>query len=462
MSKNTLAMKQAPSFGFIVFTTSLAFVVSQLDVSIVNIALPQIASAFSASISQLQWVVDAYTVAFAALMLSAGGMGDLLGAKRLFQLGILVFCAASVGCGLSWSSWSLIGFRALQGLGAAAMLPSSLSILNHAFSSNTGKRAHAVALWVAAGAVAIAAGPILGGLLIHFSNWRAIFFVNVPICIIGLLCSIPLTTNERQHTRGFDIPGQAAWSLMLVALITAIIEWPDLGPRHPVIFGGIAVTILSGFIFFRLEKRAESPILPLDMLSSRMFNSMVLLASLLNATYYGTIFVLSLYLQKVMQYSPLRAGVAFLPLTAGFIISNLLSGRLTRLYSIRVPIVYGVIIYAVAFFSLIIARSDTPYWQMILPFLLIPLGMGLAIPAMTVGILSSVDKARSGTASAVFNTSRQAAGAIGVAVLGAMAKGDAPRIVHSIMMISLSTGAILLLAGLILFRYIQPKPSEAA
>jgi DHA2 family methylenomycin A resistance protein-like MFS transporter len=450
-------MKQSSSFGFIVFATSLAFVVSQLDVSIVNIALPQIASAFSASISQLQWVVDAYTVAFAALMLSAGGMGDLLGAKRLFQLGILVFGAASVGCGLSWGSWSLIGFRGLQGLGAAAMLPSSLSILNHAFSADPGRRAHAVALWVAAGAVAIAAGPILGGLLIHFSNWRAIFFVNVPICIIGLLCSIRLTGNERQKSQGFDIPGQVAWLLMLVALITAIIEWPELGFRHPLIFGSLAATIFSGFVFFRLERRAVSPILPLDMLSSRMFNSMVLLASLLNATYYGTVFVLSLYLQKVMQYSPLRAGIAFLPLTAGFIISNLLSGRLTRLYSIRVPIVYGVIVYAAAFFSLIIARSETPYWQLILPFLLIPLGMGLAIPAMTVGILSSVDKVRSGTASAVFNTSRQAAGAIGVAVLGAMAKGNAPRIVHSIRIISLSTGAILLLAGLILFRFIQPK-----
>src|ERR1700753_1699085 len=186
------------SFGFIVFTASLAFVVSQLDVSIVNIALPQIAKSFSADVSELQWIVDAYTIAFAVLMLSAGGMSDLLGSKRIFQLGLVLFGLASMGCGISWSPFSLIAFRVLQGMGSAIMIPSSLSILNQNFSHEPTNRARAVAFWTAAGGVSIAAGPILGGILLHISTWRMIFFVNLPICLAGIIFSTRLIDNERQ------------------------------------------------------------------------------------------------------------------------------------------------------------------------------------------------------------------------------------------------------------------------
>src|SRR6202000_938263 len=205
--------QKALSFGFIVGTASLAFVVSQLDVSIVNIALPQIAGSFSAGVSSLQWIVDAYTIAFAVLMLSAGGMSDLLGSKRIFQLGLLVFGLASIGCGISWRPFRLIAFRVLQGMGSAIMIPSSLSILNQNFSHEPKSRARAVALWTAAGGVSIAAGPILGGIMLHLSTWRMIFFVNLPICLFGIICSIRLHDNERQPGRGFDIPGQFIWML---------------------------------------------------------------------------------------------------------------------------------------------------------------------------------------------------------------------------------------------------------
>eukprot|EP01133_Synstelium_polycarpum_P016527 gene16527-19642_t len=387
-------------FGFVVGTTSLAFVVSQLDVSIVNIALPQISKSFSANISELQWIVDAYTIAFAVLMLSAGGMSDLLGSKRIFQFGLFVFGLASLGCGLSWDPASLIGFRVLQGVGAATMIPSSLSILNQSFSEDKKQRSRAVALWTAAGGVSIAAGPILGGFLMHISNWRMIFLVNIPLCIIGLVLSIKLIESERHPGKGFDIPGQLTWMLALTTLIAAIIEWHSLGFKHPLIWGGLLFSAAMLLLFLWIEKKSPSPILPLDLFNSPTFNVLVLVGIMLNNAYYGTVFVLSLYLQDVLHYSSLSAGMAFLPLTAGFIISNLISSKVMAIYGTKVPILIGLTLAAIGFSALLLAGSATPYWQLFFPFITIPLGMGLAVPAMTTGILASVAKTRSGTASA--------------------------------------------------------------
>jgi DHA2 family methylenomycin A resistance protein-like MFS transporter len=444
------------SFGLVVGATSLAFVVSQLDVSIVNIALPQISKSLSANISTLQWIIDAYTVAFAALMLSAGGMSDLLGSKRIFQLGILVFGLASMGCGLSWNAASLIGFRAVQGIGAATMIPSSLSILNQAFAYDKTTRARAVAMWTAAGGISIAAGPILGGLLIHISSWRMIFFVNLPICLAGLLLSIKLNTSEKKQVKGFDIPGQAVWSVALVALIAVIIEWHKLGIKSPWIYGGMIFSVLMLALFIRIEKKANAPILPLDLFHAPTFNVLLLLGTVLNNAYYGTVFVLSLYLQNVLHYPALTAGLAFLPLTAGFIISNLISGRVTAKYGIRVPIIIGLLIITAGFIGLmLIAKEGTPYWQLFIPFLTIPMGMGLAVPAMTTGILACVDKSLSGTASAVLNTTRQAAGAIGVAIFGAMAYGGVKAIVHAIGVSSVISISSFILIALLIFRYLK-------
>jgi DHA2 family methylenomycin A resistance protein-like MFS transporter len=443
------------SFGFVVGTASLAFVVSQLDVSIVNIALPQISKSLSAGVSSLQWIVDAYTIAFAVLMLSAGGMSDLLGSKRIFQLGLLVFGLASMGCGLSWSPFSLIAFRVLQGMGSAIMIPSSLSILNQSFSHEPTNRARAVALWTAAGGVSIAAGPILGGILLHFSSWRMIFFVNLPICLFGIICSTRLHDNERQPGRGFDLPGQFTWMLALTAFIAAIIEWHHLGGKHPLIYGGIIFSICLLGLFLWIEKKAKSPILPLDLFKVSNFNILIGLGMLLNGAYYGTIFVLSLYLQQVLHYSSLAAGMAFLPLTAGFIISNLISGRVIAKFGTRVPILIGVAVFITGFIFLLIAKADTPYWQLFIPFITIPLGMGLAVPAMTTGILSTVDKARSGIASAVLNTTRQAAGAIGVAVFGAMTNGGAQAIVHAITVSAIISAGGLLIYELLIFKYLK-------
>lgn len=443
------------SFNFIVGTTSLAFVVSQLDVSIVNVALPQISRSFTADISQLQWIVDAYTIAFAVLMLSAGGMGDLLGSKRLFQFGMLVFGITSVGCGLSWNPLSLIIFRVLQGLGAAIMIPSSLSILNQSFAHDKAQRGRAVALWTAAGGVSIAAGPILGGLLMHISNWRMIFFVNIPFCLAGLALSIGLKESEKHINKGFDLLGQFTWMIALTALIAAVIEWHHLGLNNPLIYGGLIFGLIMLGVFLLIERKAIAPILPLDLFKSANFNVLIVLGVMFNGAYYGTVFVLSLYLQDVLHYTSLAAGMAFLPLTAGFIISNLISARVMVKHGLRLPILIGACIFATGFTLLLVAKADTPYWQLFLPFITIPLGMGLAVPAMTTGILASVTKTRSGTASAVLNTTRQAAGAMGVAVFGAMTNGGSAAIVHAISICSVISTIGILCAAALIYKYLS-------
>jgi DHA2 family methylenomycin A resistance protein-like MFS transporter len=444
------------NFGQVVTITSLAFVVAQLDVSIVNLALPQIAQSYHAGISTLQWVVDAYTLAFAVLMLSAGSLSDRLGALRLFQIGIVIFGIASTGCGLAGSSLSLIIFRVLQGIGAATMIPSSLSLLNQAFAHEPATRARAVGLWTAAGSAAMAAGPLIGGLLIHISNWRFIFYVNIPFCVAGFLLSFRLHQEEVAAARKkFDTYGQLLWMLAATLLIAAIIEWHQFGFQNPLIWGGLLLSLILFALFLRIEKRASHPILPLHLFHSARFNVLLLLGGVLNGTYYGSVFVLSLYLQNVLHYSSMTAGLAFVPLTVGFVITNLLSGRIITRFGIGASIVAGLIIFAAGFAGLFLAGENTPYWHLFFPFLIMPVGMGTAVPAMTTGILASVDKSLSGTASAVLNTIRQTSGAIGVAAFGALAAGGTAAILSAIPLIAGIAILLILATAMLTFKYVH-------
>ena len=444
-----------PSFRWTVIVTSLAFVVAQLDVSIVNLALPNIATAYHAGVSTLQWIVDAYTLAFAVLMLSAGSIGDRLGSKRIFQVGVVVFGVASVGCALAPDPLEMILSRMIQGVGAAMMIPSSLALLNQRFAHEPQTRARAIGLWTAAGSAAMAAGPTLGGLLIELANWRFIFLINIPICLTGYLMSLRLPkTQAKSSSQPIDFAGQATWTLGITALIAAIIEWPKLGFNSPFVMVGLAVSMAMFMIFLYVEKKVKHPMLPFHLFNSHRFNLLLLLGAVLNGSYYGSVFVLSLYLQQVLHYGSLAAGLAFIPLTAGFVISNVASARIINQYGTWRPILAGLGMFAVGFAGLFIAGANTPYWQLFLPFLIISTGMGLAVPAMINGVLSSVDKQLSGTASAILTTARQTAGAMGVAIFGAMAAGGAGAIMGGVykaaaISIVFTFLAILLIAGLL-------------
>ncbi len=463
-----ITVRQDPGFatglGRIIVATSFGFVVTQLDVTIVNVALPRIASDLAVHVAGLQWIVDAYTLPFAVLMLSAGVLGDHFGSRRAYITGLVIFGAASLACGLAPNVTTLIASRAGQGAGAALLIPSSLSLLNHAAANDHGVRARSVGLWTASGGVAIALGPVVGGLLLSIIGWRSIFLVNLPLCVIGgalTLRAIPPTAPETK-THRLDLPGQLLAIVALAGLTCSVIEFRPLGFLHPLVIAGAGIAIAAGIAFYVVEMKAIEPMLPFSLFNLPNFTPAVIFGTLMNLTYYGTIFVLSLYLQQARGYSALHAGLAYLPLTATFIFSNVASGMVGARTGPRPPMIAGALLTAIGYAFLSRVGATTSYLAMLLPFIVIPTGMGFAIPAMTATVLSTVDRRRAGTASAVVNASRQTGGMIGVAIFGAMT-GNAPgQIVRGLQLTSLTSLGLLLIAMMLACKYIRRVHDIAA
>ena len=435
----------------IVTAASFGFVVVQLDVTIVNVALPAIAADLKAGIAPLQWVVDAYALAFAVLLLSAGVIGDRLGSRLAYLAGFWIFAAASLACGLAPSALGLITARAVQGLGAALLVPSSLAILNHVSGHDARLRARMVGIWTAAGGVSIAAGPVLGGLLLGVFGWRTLFLVNLPLCAFAIwLTSVVIPKAEPRKSReSFDLPGQLLAVVTLTGLVGAVIEARPLGIFHPLVMAGAIVAVLAGALFVRVEQRSKTPMLPPGFFAQPNVTPATVFGMMANLTYYGTIFVLSLYLQQVKHWTAAQTGLAYLPLTGGFILSNMLSGPLVGRFGFRPPMIAGGLIGTMGFLLLSRLDGHSGYWAMLLPFLLIPGGMGLGVPAMTTAILAGVERRSSGIASAVLNTARQAAGAIGVALFGALAANG--QIVPGLHLSALISAGCVLCGAVVVF-----------
>jgi len=435
----------------IVTAASFGFVVVQLDVTIVNVALPAIAADLKAGIAPLQWVVDAYALAFAVLLLSAGVIGDRLGSRLAYLAGFWIFAAASLACGLAPSALGLITARAVQGLGAALLVPSSLAILNHVSGHDARLRARMVGIWTAAGGVSIAAGPVLGGLLLGVFGWRTLFLVNLPLCAFAIwLTSVVIPKAEPRKSReSFDLPGQLLAVVTLTGLVGAVIEARPLGIFHPLVMAGAIVAVLAGALFVRVEQRSKTPMLPPGFFAQPNVTPATVFGMMANLTYYGTIFVLSLYLQQVKHWTAAQTGLAYLPLTGGFILSNMLSGPLVGSFGFRPPMIAGGLIGTMGFLLLSRLDGHSGYWAMLLPFLLIPGGMGLGVPAMTTAILAGVERRSSGIASAVLNTARQAAGAIGVALFGALAANG--QIVPGLHLSALISAGCVLCGAVVVF-----------
>jgi DHA2 family methylenomycin A resistance protein-like MFS transporter len=468
---------------WLLVATSFAFVVVQLDVTIVNVALPQIGAALHAGVAGLQWVVDAYTLSFAALLISAGVIGDRFGSRRVYLNGFLIFTVASIVCGFAPTIGILIAARALQGAGAALLVPTSLAILNHSSEENPALRARMVALWTAAGGVSIAAGPVIGGFLLAGFGWRSIFLVNIFLCGLGIFLVLkfvspdspkdslndarssethasPQPESRQPESRHLDLPGQILGVLALTGLVGAIIESGHRGFTHPAVLAGFLLGALAAAMFIHVERRAASPMLPLQFFRLPGFSAAVVFGIIVNLTYYGVIFVLSLYLQQARGYSALRTGLAFLPLTATFIVSNVITGWLTARVGSRFPMILGALIGMVGYALLLRLGETTSLLSMMASFVLIPGGMGLAVPAMTTSILSSVPRERSGTASAVLNTARQTGGAIGVAVFGALLGHSRDKIIPGLHTSALISTGLLLTAAILAWAGMSKKSSH--
>ena len=408
-----------PKIGLTILAASLGFVLVQLDVSIVNIALAKIGADLGTPVAGLQWVVDSYALAFAALLLSAGALGDQIGARKGFTIGFATFVAASLGCGLASGPIALIVARTAQGIGAALLVPCSLALLNQAAAGDARLRAKAVSLWTAGGAVAMAIGPVLGGLLVDTLGWRSIFLINIPIGIVGIFFTQSFVKESATRHHTFDPVGQLLAIVALLGLVGAVICSEGNG-FSPAVSAALIIAIISGAAFVLVESRASRPMLPLDFFRQPTFTAATLVGLGVNFTLYGVIFVLGLYLQRIRGYSPIISGVAFLPFPIALLFSNLSAGSLSKRFNLRSLMVIGLLIGAIGYWSLHSIDAGTPYPWMLLGFIAIPLGVGLAVPAMTTALLTAAPASRSGVASGVLNSVRQAGGALGVAVYGAL------------------------------------------
>ncbi len=441
---------------------ALGLVVVLLDVSVVNVALEALRREFSADVSGLQWVLNAYTLVFAALLLTSGALGDRFGARRVFMLGFVLFTLASGACGLAPSLWALVAARAVQGLGAALLVPNSLSMLQQAFPDRA-QRSRAVGWWGAIGGISLAAGPVLGGVLITHSGWRSIFLINLPVGLIGLLLAWRhAAPGNTGHRRSFDLPGQAAIVCTLAALTVALTEAGRVGWQHPWVQGGLLSALAAALCFVVIEWRSRSPMLPLALFRIPAFAVASLVGVIVNFAYYGLIFVFSLFFQVEQQLSPQQTGLAFLPMTIVLVAVNVIAGRLITRMGARRLMVLGLALAACGYLMLLPIRIGGDYWLLIAPMLLAASGIALTVPTMTNATLSSVDASRAGIASGVLNSARQTGGMLGVAVFGYLVRDTAHGPFMRGMHASLGVSVALLLAGSLMCLLGIPKDRKEA
>jgi MFS transporter, DHA2 family, methylenomycin A resistance protein len=409
--------------GLVLAAATLGFAVIQLDVSAVNVTVKEIGTDLGGGVAGLQWVVDAYTLIFAALILPAGALGDRRGVKRVLLGGFALFTLASVACGLVPSIATLIAARAVQGVGAAALGACSLALLNHTYPDPR-ERARAVGLWTAGGAAALAAGPLAGGLLVATVGWRSIFFINLPLGTAGWWLTARHAGETRPSSdRGLDLPGQVAGVVMLAALAGATIEGGSAGFGAPVVIGGYVLAVAAGAAFALAERAQARPMLPLRLFRSPEFSLSVCAGLLVNVVFYGLIFIFSLYLQRHEGLSPLATGLAFLPVTVLIMASDLAAGRaIGRLGTRRVGAAGALFMGAgcLGMFVILSVRPAALVAGLVAALSVTGFGIGLTVTALTSALLGSVDTSRSGIASGTLTAFRQTGSVLGVALFGSL------------------------------------------
>jgi MFS transporter, DHA2 family, methylenomycin A resistance protein len=394
-----------------------------LDATAVNLSLPALGRDLGGGLGVLQWVIDGYTLTFAALLLSAGALGDRLGARRVFSAGLTLFVVASAACGLAPNIAILIVARLVQGAGAAILVPSSLALLQ-ASHPDRRARARAVGIWggIAGGAAAL--GPIVGGVLTQAVSWRLVFFINVPIGLAALALTFRHVVRPQANPgRGLDAAAQFAMVGALGLLTFGLIEARTRGWTSPVILGVFAVAALLGVAFVRIERRSPDPMLPLGLFGDRAFSAGNAVGLLINLGFYGQLFVLSLYFQNVRHLSPVMAGLALLPEGAMPVIASTLSGRVSGRTGTRPVMLTGLCLGAAGLAGLAVAGEHGPYLLLVVPLMAAGFGMAFTMPAATTTVVEAAPAERAGVASGAMNAGRQMGSTIGVALLGTLAGG---------------------------------------
>ncbi|MEV4033577.1 MFS transporter [Streptomyces umbrinus] len=395
----------------------LGFFIIMVDAMIVNVALPSIGRGLGSGMTGLQWVVDGYTLAFAAFLLSAGAVSDRIGARQAFACGLGLFVVASVVCAMAPSLGVLVAARLMQGAGAAMVVPSSLALLRETFP-DPAARAKAIALWGVGGSVGAAAGPVAGGLL-TLVDWRMIFFVNLPVGAVALVLLRRAQPSPRQEVP-FDWIGQVAAVTAMGALTYAVIETGADGFGTARVLVAFAIAVVAAVVYVVAQARGRHPMTPLPLLRSRTMSLAVAIGFALNVGFYGMIFLLGLYLQQVHGLSALATGMAFLPMTVLTSFMGPVAARLATRFGARVPVVIGQALMAAGLLAMVTVPVGAPVWLSVL--LMVPVGSGgaMAVTALVSLVLEKVPAERAGVASGVLNAARQLGGALAVAVFGAL------------------------------------------
>ncbi len=414
-----------------------------LDVSVVNVALDALRTSFSTDVAGLQWVVNAYTLFFAALLLMAGALGDRFGARAIFIAGFVLFTLASLGCGLAPTLPTLVAARLAQGVSAALLVPNSLSLLAQAFPGKE-QRNRAVGWWGAAGGIALAAGPVVGGFLVTHFGWRSVFLINIPVGLAGLALILRYSApSPKNEGRSLDLPGQAAAVIALASLATALTD-----AAHPRVLVALGVAVLSAISFILIEARSRAPMLPLAFFSSSAFSIVSITGVIVNFAYYGLIFVFSLFFQLEQHFLPQETGIAFLPMTIVPMLMNIIAGRLITRLGVRRLMVFALLLAAGGYLLLLPVSVTGSKWQLVVPMLMAASGIALMVPTMTNECHSFLsDPSRAGIASGVLNTARQVGGMLGVATCGYFVRDTAPAAFMQGMHLSLIVAVVLLFLG---------------
>ncbi len=391
-----------------------------LDNTVVNVALPSIQDDLGATIGGLEWTINGYTLSIAVMLATGGRLGDILGRRRVFLAGVVAFAIASASAGLAPSQTALVISRIAQGFGAAMMMPATLSIIANAFPP--AERGRAIGTWAGVSALALAAGPVLGGFLTEQVSWRAIFYLNLPVAAAAIAATLFAVRESRDETVGREIDwaGTAVLTAGLTAIVLSLVEGNGWGWGSP----GIVALLIGGFallgFFAWIETRVVAPMVQFEFLLSRDFIGALGVASVISFAMLGMFFFMALYIQNVLGYSPLAAGVRFLPTTLVIIVIAPIAGRLTDRIGPRPLIVCGLTIVSISLYLQSLISTDSTYGSLLAPFILIGVGIALTMSPMSTAAMNAVAESKAGLASGLLSMSRMVGGTFGIAVLGAI------------------------------------------
>ena len=395
-----------------------------LDNTVVNVALPSIQRDLGASISGLEWTVNGYTLSFAVLLATGGRLGDIFGRRRMFLAGVVIFALSSATAGLAVSQTDLVISRVVQGVGASLMMPATLSIITDAFPPS--ERGKAMGTWAGVSGLALAVGPVVGGLLTEHVSWRAIFYLNIPVAIGAVLAALFAVRESRDETVGreIDFAGVGISTVSLTALVLALVEGNEWGWGSPQIVALLAGAAIGLALFVAIELRVRVPMVEFHFFSNRNFVGAIVVAMIVSFSMLGVFFFLALYMQDILRYSPLEAGIRFLPSTLMIVGLAPVAGRLADRFGPRWLIVAGLLVIAGSLYSFSGIAVDSAYLELLPGFMLLGIGIALTMSPMTSAAMNAVPVEKAGIASGVLSMFRMVGGSLGVAVTGAIFQGS--------------------------------------